>query len=156
MSPATNSDAPRQLIHDSAVQSQLYTDFPYIPVKYVRRAFASNNGLYTPTHLQLAADLKSDSPPFKLKTIKSNISVGKGKQKEIQDEDFEKERAHLLLEDIQAIQEVPDTDKSRDAGTFVTGLNVPPEDEGCLECGCCFSPAPFVCFLRWEDLETKY
>ena len=129
-----------------AVQNQLYIDFPCIPVTHVRRTFTSHNGLYTPAHIKLTAEIKSDSRPFRLKTVPTNISVGKGKQKEIRDEDFEKERAQLSLNDIQATQEVPETDEFPPNQTSGDGteLNAPLEDECCLECGCCFSPAPFV------------
>lgn len=118
----------------------------------VRRIFGSNNGLYTPTHIELTAIIQSDDPPFALKTVKTNLPMDKGKQREMRDEDFEKEREHLLLEDIQQTQEVPDADKfpqnqePGDMGASVPDLDASPEDDGCLECGCCFSPAPFVRF----------
>lgn len=141
------------LTGDCAVQNQLYTHFPYIPVTHIRRVFASKNALYTPTHIKLTAEMQSDPLPFTLKTVKTNVSMGKGKQKEMRDEDFEKERAQLLHKDIQVTQDIPDPDEflqnqaPGDVGTSATDLNAPFEDEGCVECGCCFSPAPFVRFF---------
>lgn len=85
------------------------------------------------------------------------MSAGKGKgkwkwkEKETQDKDFDEERTWLLLKDVPVIQEVPVADRSLHdqapggSGTSLEELNVLPEDEGGLECGCCFSPAPFVC-----------
>ena len=118
-------------------------------MSHVRRALASNNGLYTPTHIQLTAEVELDSPPFTLKTVKTNISMGKGKQREISDEDFSKERAWLLLDNVQVSQEVPDAEgflqdrTPGDVGPPAMDPNVTFE-EGGLECGCCFSPSPFV------------
>ena len=76
--------------------------------------------------------------------------MGKGKEREIQDKDFEEERAWLLIEDVPVIPEVLVTEAPQDqapggSGTSLTGPTAIPEEEGGLECGCCFSPAPFVC-----------
>jgi hypothetical protein len=141
---------PALLMGKYAVQNQLYTDFPRIPVTHVRRIFGSNNGLYTPAYMKLDIEMKTVPLPFRLKAVKTYISVRKGKQKEIRDEDFEKER--VQLKNAQVTQEAPETDESPrnqapgDVGTSGAELNTPFEDECCLECGCCFSPAPFVCF----------
>jgi hypothetical protein len=98
--------------------------------------------------------MESDVPPFSLKTIKTSVPrAKKGKQREMQDEDFEKERAWLLLKVLHVAPEDPDVDESLQdrapggAGPSMTDLNLPPEEEGGLECGCCFSPSHFVCFL---------
>lgn len=138
------------LIGNRAFQNQLYTDFPYIPRKYVRSVFGSNNGLYTPTHIKLAMALQSDPLSFKLKTIKTNVPIEKGKQAEIQDEDFEKERAEFLRRDTQVTQDVTDefaqNQAPGDVGTSVMDSSALLEDGNCFECGCCFSLSPFVCF----------
>jgi len=75
--------------------------------------------------------------------------MGKGKEREMQDEDFERERTWLLLKDVPTIQEFPVAGSPQDqapggAGTLLGESNVLPEDEDGLECGCCFSLAPFV------------
>lgn len=131
-------------------------------MSYVRRALASNHGLYAPTHIQLNAQMESGAPLFTLKTVKTNRPTGKGKQKEMQDEDFEKERA-WLLKDAQVARGVPDPEEflrdhtPENAEDSTTDLNVPLEEEGGLECGCCFSLAPFVCFCidRAPDPQTN-
>ena len=69
----------------------------------------------------------------------------------MQDKDFEEERAWLLLKDVPVAQEVPLAGKFLQnaapggTGTSAAHLDALAEDEGGLECGCCFSPAPFVC-----------
>ena len=79
------------------------------------------------------------------------MGKGKGKEKEMRDEDFDEERTWLLLNDVPVTQKVPIPGKPLQnqapggTGASVTGFNVPFEEEGGLECGCCFSPAPFVC-----------
>jgi len=123
-------------------------------VSHIRRVLASNHRFYAPTHIQLTAEAESDVPPFTLKTIKTNVFTGKGKGKgkEVQDEDFEEERAWLLLKDVPVTQAVPVADEflqnraPGDAGTSTRDPHAQPEEDGGLECGCCFSPAPFVCF----------
>lgn len=75
---------------------------------------------------------------------------GKGKEREMQDEDFDKERTWLLLGDTPASKGVPAAAESLQdhapggSGASAAELNALPKDEGGLECGCCFSPAPFV------------
>lgn len=107
--------------------------------------------------------MESGAPLFTLKTVKTNRPTGKGKQKEMQDEDFEQERAWLLLKNAQVAREVPDVEEflqnqtPGNAGDSTADLNVPLEEEGGLECGCCFSLAPFVCFCidRVIDPQTN-
>jgi TRIAD3 protein (E3 ubiquitin-protein ligase RNF216) len=109
-----------------------------------------NNELYAPTHIQLTTEMESDVPPFTVKATKTKTPMGKGKEREMQDEDFEREKTWLLLKDVPVIQEFPVARSLQDqapggSGTPLGESNVLPEDEGGLECGCCFSPAPFVC-----------
>lgn len=93
----------------------------------------------------------SDAPPFTMKAIKTKTSMKKGKGREMRDEDFEMERVWLLLKDVPVVEEAlvddgtPQDQAPGDPGTSLAELNVPPEEDGGLECGCCFSPAPFVC-----------
>ena len=68
----------------------------------------------------------------------------------MEDKDLDKERAWVLFRDIPVVQESPVAGGSLEdpapvgSGSVVAEVNVPPEGGG-LECGCCFSPAPFVC-----------
>ena len=68
----------------------------------------------------------------------------------MQDKDFEEEKAWLLLKDIPVAQGIsvanqpPQNQVSGGMGTSATNPEIPPEEEGGLECGCCFSPVPFV------------
>lgn len=67
----------------------------------------------------------------------------------MRDEDFEKERAWLILKDAQAASSTKENSQDQTpegAETSVVDLNTPLEGECNLECGCCFSPAPFVRF----------
>ena len=93
-----------------------------------------------------------------MKAVKTKTPLGKGKGKEMQDKDFEEEKAWLLFKDIPVTQEVPIAGGSLQnqalgsTGNPMTDLSVPPE-EGGLECGCCFSTAPFVCFPNRQYSE---
>jgi len=85
-----------------------------------------------------------------MKAVKTKIPLGKGKEREMQDKDFEEEKAWLLLKDIPVTQKISvayqPLQNQVPGGTGTSGVNpeVPPEEEGGLECGCCFSPVPFV------------
>ncbi|KAF9651340.1 hypothetical protein BDM02DRAFT_857152 [Thelephora ganbajun] len=154
---SVNRPKPAGRNYRMLVLNQLYADFPYVPVTHVRRVLASNNGLYAPTHIQLTAESESDVAPFTMKAVKTKVSMGKGKEREMQDEDFEKERTWLLLKDVPVTQEVSDTDEfvqnqaQGGKGTPATDMNVLLEEEGGLECGCCFSPAPFHNMIQCPD-----
>lgn len=58
-----------------------------------------------------------------------------GKHRQITDEEFEKERAWLVAR----LEATPLADKPG----AETGMG---EEDGDIECGCCFSTSPFVCF----------
>jgi hypothetical protein len=76
--------------------------------------------------------------------------MGKGKEKEMEDKDLDEERAWVLFRDIPMVQEFLAASGSlKDpapggSGTAPAEVSASPEGGG-LECGCCFSPAPFVC-----------
>lgn len=94
--------------------------------------------------------MESDVPPFTMKVIKTKISTSKGKARETQDKDFEEEKAWLLFKNVPAIQKLPIANGSlqdrapKGSETSLAEPNVLSGESG-LECGCCFSPAPFVC-----------
>lgn len=78
----------------------------------------------------------------------------------MQDKDFEEEKAWLLLKDLPVTQRIPPAkgplpqyQVPGGSATSVTDPNVPPEEEGGLECGCCFSPVPFVRSQRSQHSE---
>ncbi|KAH9942854.1 hypothetical protein B0H21DRAFT_511019 [Amylocystis lapponica] len=107
---------------------QLYTDFPQIPVSHVRAAWAHHNGLYAPTHLFLREEAKHPELPYKRKHA-GRSAKGKGVART--DEELEKEKAWLALR-------LQDAEGS--AGPAPTEEH---EDEGEIECGCCFTSYPF-------------
>ena len=131
------------------VQNQLFADFPSIPVSHVRHVFNSNNGLYAPTHIQLTTGIESPTPPFALNTAETvvsatpGLSLRKGKQREMRDDDFEEEREWLLLNDVRAVHQGR---APGETGSSVMDLNVlrEEEEEDYLECECCFSYSPYV------------
>ena len=100
--------------------------------------------------------MESDAPPFTVKAIKTKISVGKERVREMRDEDFEEERAWLLTRDVSEIREVLVAElgsrASGGSGTSLTDPVVLPE-EGRLGCERCFSPAPFVCIPHSNHTE---
>lgn len=63
----------------------------------------------------------------------------------MQEKDFEGWGAQLLLEDARVTQEVPGDQAPRGMGDPVTGLDDLHEGGDYLQCGCCFSLAPFDC-----------
>lgn len=87
-------------------------------------------------------------PPSRLKaltttaSIRPRISLWKLKQKQTRDEDFDEERALLLLRNDQV------AGKDRAIASIGTSSSVSLEEEGDLECECCFSLSPFVRVLR--------
>jgi len=100
-----------------------------------------------------------------MKAVKTKIPLGKGKEREMQDKDFEEEKAWLLLKDIPTTQDIFVADKPLQnqvpggTGTSTTSPDAPPEEEGGLECGCCFSPVPFVrsrCSKNSERLADPF
>lgn len=111
-------------------------DFPYAPKPYLRTLLLKRR-FYAPTHLFLAE--KRDPPPYVPKSIPSRVS-GKGREKH--DPEFEAERRWLLQRQdapVSAdVQPLPDQTNDNDACE---------ECEDGIECGCCFSSYPFVCYF---------
>ena len=70
----------------------------------------------------------------------------------MQDEDFEKERTWLRLKDVPVAGSLQDQVLGG-SGIPLGESNHLPGDEGDLECGCCFSPAPFVYILHPHHSE---
>ena len=76
----------------------------------------------------------------------------------MQDRDFEIERAWLLLKDDLGTLDSEKPLEDRISGgeeTLMTNLDAQFEEGGGVECGCCFSPASFVCFPRWQDFNPQ-
>lgn len=83
-----------------------------------------------------------------VKAVRAKIPAGKGKERETKDSDFDEERAWLLLRGA-AVRVAGGSlryEAPEDTGTSLADLIVSPEEESGFECGCCFSPAPFVRF----------
>jgi len=76
-----------------------------------------------------------------VKAIKAKIPTGKGKGRETKDKDFEEERAWLMLNGALVTM------------THAADLSDLLEEGGNLECGCCFSDAPFVRFPHSQHSE---
>jgi len=129
-------------------QDKLYDDFSRIPRFYIRRVLTSNNGLYAPTHIQLTEEMESNTPPPTMKACRIEVPMEKGKERETQDHDFEEERAWLLLQTAPAIDGFLQDQPQGATETPLIDSYAPVEEEGGFECGCCFSPVPFVRFLH--------
>ena len=124
-------------------QDQLCLDFPLIPKPYVRERFVSCASFYAPTHLALIADLSQTPPPFNLKTVPTRISA-KGKARQYEDEDLQKERTWLEAKLLEMV--TGPAPESQDPS--IPGDEVLLEDGTGIECGCCFSEYPFVRSFR--------
>ena len=150
-SPFENKPRPPRamLTVNHTVQNRLHIDFPFLSAPHIQRVLASNQGSYALTRIQLNAEREAVAPSFTSKIAKANISVGKRKPREMEDEAFQRVKGWMLTMGIQVVQEAPDVDElpqSRipgGAGTSVTNFSVPREGAS-FECGCCFSSAPFV------------
>lgn len=102
------------LIQLFVMQKYLQKDFPSFSEGYLRESLNSLNGLYAPTHVFLLDRRPGIKLPF-------NIFRTKGKNKELHDEEFDKEREWIL--DVMA-----ESDECKDG----------------IECGCCFAKFRFV------------
>lgn len=99
----------------------------------------NNTGLYAPTYLIVSADkLRGGKLPYTLKKG-PGPRKGKGKERELQDDEFDREREWLtrkLQEDV-VKGDADVADQLNEEQYEETG-------EG-IECGCCFTEYPFVC-----------
>lgn len=106
--------------------------------------------LYAPTYFFLREEQRSNNPPYvkqdaDAKQRRVNAKK-KGKRKAAaSDEEFAKERQWLLAK-LQR-EAVEKGEKAAAAGTeTLSGEAYAEEEEGGIECGCCFTEYPFVCY----------
>jgi len=114
--------------------SQLSTDFPFIPSAHIKTTFRNNGYLYAPTHLQLLAEQSSSKPPFKLKATRTKVS-GKSAAN---DEEFLAEREWLERH-------------LEEAAKDPSALPPDQEEEGDIECGCCFTSYSFQNMIQCAE-----
>ena len=103
-----------------------------------------NNGLYAPTYLYLAEEQNRPPLPYHLNVSTSRTT---GKKKAAYDEEFERERAWLLMK-LQGDVEMADAQVAEKMNNQ--------EYEDCgdgIECGCCFSTYPFVSYIIIPALQ---
>ncbi|KAI0691586.1 hypothetical protein C8Q76DRAFT_634530 [Earliella scabrosa] len=110
---------------------QLESDFADIPTAHIRQTFVSHNALYAPTYLALQEQQASHAPPYK--KMARGRTKGKGKRVQRHDPELEKE--------MQWIQEKREEEDAKRAAEIAEELRV--QEEGGIECGCCFSEYPF-------------
>ncbi|KAF8515364.1 hypothetical protein BU17DRAFT_51893 [Hysterangium stoloniferum] len=111
--------------------TQLQVDFPFIPKGHIRAVLSSNKELYAPTYLYLAYEIETGDLPYKKKRAISRV---KGKDRQLYDEEFNKER-DWLANHLASVKTANPTegDHGSDDG----------ECEDGIECGCCFSTFSF-------------
>jgi len=118
--------------------ARLQEDFPFLPKAYLRESLNSFDGRYAPTYISLAEQQeqyevgKHSKRPVKLPYKRRKIAfrpINNGKNKELYDEEFEKERAWV-------VREVMDCDD---------------ECEGGIECGCCFASYRFQSMVQCPE-----
>ncbi|TFK39205.1 hypothetical protein BDQ12DRAFT_682354 [Crucibulum laeve] len=124
--------------YDELALIQLQTDFPFIPKPYLRRMLLQHNHLYAPTHLFLAAQ-KANSPnplPFSLKTTAFKPSVGKGKHRQLEDDEFSAELAFIRAQQEKDIQK-----HDEELAQQINQEEYEENGDG-IECSCCFDTCP--------------
>lgn len=130
-------------------------DFPEIPEDHIEVTFAMFEMFYAPTYFALLDQQLSSNPPYVKEDAdarrKRANAKKKGKRKAAaMDEGFEKERKWLVAK-LQ--KETVDwggkpADVQAGAGEHeLEGCCDEEEEEGTIECGCCFTEYPFVCVV---------
>ncbi|KAI9060384.1 hypothetical protein FKP32DRAFT_1595464 [Trametes sanguinea] len=110
---------------------QLTVDFPDIPTAHIRATFDSHNWLYAPAFLALREHQTLEPLPYR--PITRPRPKGKGKAVALHDEELEKE--------MRWIREKIDEEESKKAAQLAEERRL--EEEGGIECGCCFCEYPF-------------
>lgn len=131
---------------DVRSQEQLEFDFVDIPALYVRQTFKEQNSLYAPTYLALKK--AREQLPLPYKSMARPRNKGKGKKVLQHDEELAKE--------MQWIQDELDDEEAQHAAEVAEELRL--QEEGGIECGCCFSEYPFVrvdLFLRMISARSS-
>lgn len=131
------------------LQNQLQLDFPDIPKPHIRKMLSAQKGFYAPTYIALAAERKRGAPlPYKLKkSAGPSVASSKGKQKVLEDEEFDREREWLL-------QKLQEESLEKDEAV-AEELDIEENGEDNIECGCCFSDYPFVCIRSFLSISYK-
>ncbi|RDX42329.1 hypothetical protein OH76DRAFT_1363022 [Lentinus brumalis] len=110
---------------------QLEAEFSDIPTAHIRQTFQEHNLLYAPTYLALLEQQRSNAPPYR--AMARPRHKGKGKRVQKHEDELEKE--------MQWIREKLDEEEAKRAAKVEEELRL--EEEGGIECGCCFSEYPF-------------
>ena len=113
-------------------QESLESEFVDIPTAHIRQTFKEYNALYAPTYLALLEQQRSNAPPYRMMSRPRH--KGKGKHVQQQDDDLERE--------IQWVREKLEEEQAKRAAEVEEELRL--QEEGGIECGCCFSEYPFV------------
>ena len=111
---------------------QLESDFPEVPTAHIRAVMTINNSLYAPAYLALRVQQRTVPLPYR--PLARARSKGKGKRVQRRDEELEAE--------IRWVQETLEEEEVQHA-TQVAEAEAE-EEEGGIECGCCFTDYPFV------------
>ncbi|KAI0742253.1 hypothetical protein C8Q80DRAFT_1108089 [Daedaleopsis nitida] len=109
----------------------LEREFLDIPTSHIRLTFKEQNSLYAPTYLALHEQQRSHAPPYKPMVRPRN----KGKGKRIHRIDA------LLNEEAQWVREKLEQEEAQRAHAVAEEMRL--QEEGGIECGCCFSDYPF-------------
>ncbi|KAH9856068.1 hypothetical protein C2E23DRAFT_809859 [Lenzites betulinus] len=109
----------------------LLSDFSDIPTAHVREIWTQNHMFYAPTFLALREHRTLQPLPYK--PMSRPRPKGKGKAVDHLDEEFERE--------LRWVQEKLEEDDTKKAAELAEERRL--QEEGGIECGCCFSEYPF-------------
>ncbi|KAI0776546.1 hypothetical protein BD413DRAFT_469028 [Trametes elegans] len=119
------------LYYRDLAQERLGADFPEIPIPYIRQTFMDHNLLYAPTYFALREQQTLNPLPYR--PITRPRVAGKGKGVQHRDDELENE--------IRWVLDKLEEEATKKAAELAEELRV--EEEGGIECGCCFCEYPF-------------
>ena len=115
-----------------SLQEALDNEFATIPSAHIQNVFATNNKLYAPTFLELRA--QQQRVPLPYKPVARSRSKSKGKRVQQHNDELDREmrwvKERLDEEEAKRIAEAEEEKQL--------------QEEGGIECGCCFCVYPFV------------
>jgi E3 ubiquitin-protein ligase RNF216 len=127
-------------------QKYLYTNFPDVDKTYILEALSLHEGHYAPTYLHL---LQHGATPTSVVPVAPK--AGKRRRKANGKSSLNEE--DLVTEHIWLVEEL---ENRRNASVLDPLPQAEEEEGGDIECGCCFSSYPFVCFSEIVLLSYSF
>ncbi|KAJ8487522.1 hypothetical protein ONZ45_g14302 [Pleurotus djamor] len=138
---------PTGSYYDLAME-QLQIDFPFIPKPHIRTVLHSRKCFYVPTVLELRRQGQLTTPPYRKKTVPYR---SKGKLNPASNPDFLQELEWLRSRKEEEKDVIFPAASSSNAGSGSTSSAPAIEEEGGIDCGCCFTAYPFEKMVQCPD-----